>query len=58
MKNRDFIKRGTVGDVEYGYIKEEGKRNQWAVVCPRGGVYAAPENNLNSASQAARRLQQ
>ena len=56
MSNRDFVRKGTNGQAEYGYVKEAGKRNQWVAVCPLGGVYAAPENNLNSAAQLARRL--
>ena len=57
MENRDFIRKGKVGKAEYGYIKEKGKRNVWAAVCPLGGVYEARENNLNSAAKLARELE-
>ena len=56
MAKRDFIKKGSVAQAEYGYVKEAGKRNVWAAVCPLGGVYNAPENNLNSAANLARQL--
>lgn len=53
---QEFIYRGSVGNVKFGYLQEAGKRNQWVVICPAGIMRLARENNMNSAFRDAGRL--
>ena len=55
-KVQEFVYRGSVGNVKFGYLQEAGKRNQWVVICPAGIMRLARDNNMNAAFRDASRL--
>lgn len=55
-KMQEFVHKGSVGNVKFGYLQEAGKRNQWVVICPAGIMRLARENNMMTASRDASRL--
>lgn len=52
MKNEVTIKGGC-GNWDFGYIARSGERNVWVVISPKGDVFQAPQNNMQSAYQEA-----
>ena len=52
----NYEPKGRIGNHQYGYIRNEGSRNQWIVMTPAGTFYKVQQNNMNSAFKLARRL--
>ena len=51
-----LVEKGRCGDYGFGYVEQQGQRNQWVVIFPNGDLYSAPQNNLSSASSEAQYL--
>ena len=53
MANQEFILKGRCGAVRYGYIQEQGQRNQWVIQDADGKFWLARENNMSAAFKDA-----
>jgi len=56
MENQKFVKKGAVGGIQFGYIQQDGQRNQWVVTDQAGVCFLASENNMNAACRDAQRI--
>ena len=52
----NYEPKGRIGNHQYGYIRNQGSRNQWIVMTPAGTFYKVQQNNMNSAFKLAQRL--